>query len=161
MRKGVGATILSRATGCAQSLIHFVEKSNGNEPGKFAAKFADVLGVAPEWLIDDDESLAPPGFDPVIARRAREKRDKAAVLAVMSRAPATAPKKIVVSAAGHDSAEALMDSIIESVLRYRRLAGVENTKGLIAALSTLAQLGERGEGQNKVHVTTDQGTKKP
>jgi hypothetical protein len=59
--KVVGATILSRKAGCAQSLISSLERNNA-KGSDHNNKFAEALGIDQHWLATGD-GRAPEGFD--------------------------------------------------------------------------------------------------
>src|SRR5215467_1573369 len=97
--KDMGATLLARAAGCAQSLISFAERTNSKDAGKFGKKFAEILHVPSAWLVDGDEKKAPPGWNPQIARRARETRDKRSIILASAGKNVVMPRSTAVVAA--------------------------------------------------------------
>lgn len=157
----MGATLLSRAVGCAQSLISFIERNNSNDAGKFGKKFASALGVDTAWLVDGDESKAPPGFNAKDAEEGRKNSDKTVILMSARRegtppAPRAPRLPVPVDPSPEDVLAPSMDAIRlsqvinESVISFYRLAGPELTKGLIKALDHLVSSLEGAHGHDKV-----------
>ena len=77
-RKGVGANILSRQVGCAQSLISGLERGD-TKRSKYSDAFAKALGVDPVWLSHGTESRAPEGYNDTDARRGRQGKIDASI----------------------------------------------------------------------------------
>jgi len=165
-RKGLGATLISRLTGCAQSLVSYIERNNRDEAGEYGKIFAEVFEVNPEWLLDGKEALAPPGWDARAAREGREKSNPEIVMEAARRQgvelkefaspkarrlvqkgdtppePFASPVTPAWSAPVADiaplaGADKLMPVIVQNVLDFQRLAGSERTKALIEILSAL------------------------
>jgi len=139
MRKNVGATVLAKETGCSQSLLSFIERNNGNDPGKYGKLFATALEVDPSFLIDGNLAAAPPGFDVKLARKARETHDKTIVRNATKAAAAKAAlvKKSPFDALKATDANPLQHAILEAVIAYRKLTSTAKLKALLKMLDAL------------------------
>jgi transcriptional regulator with XRE-family HTH domain len=171
--RGIGPTKLVKATGCSQALLNYIEKNNSDDPGKYGKKFAVVFGVEPKWLVEGDENLAPPGWDARVAREARETVNKdlifkAASVVGVELAPKKEPPKggpawshlqatmpEAPPLAPLSGADRLMPILTANIMEYRRLAGTEAARQMLAVMGQMIALADEGAakaqgGQDKV-----------
>lgn len=143
--KQIGATILARESGCAQSLISSLERQNarGSEHNN---KFAKVLGIDPHWLATGLGD-GPASFDEKVAHELRAKGGSGLLSIAYSAArPATPAASVVVpdfsaepQGMTRDKAAALQKAILSNFIEFSNVGGKDKAIAFAELLKQFAE----------------------
>lgn len=139
----LGATLLAREVGCAQSLISGLERNNA-KGSEYSNRFAAALGVEAGWLATG-MGRAPEGFDEKVAKQMLHGTTGRELLEVAHGAPAAhgragvepqwtvSPPAAVAedTAPPTSSATALQRSLMEGFIQFVDLVGVHRAQAVL------------------------------